>query len=117
MLNHRQKEEENEEEAREVFIWTSSDWQLRSVLSESSREAWLSFQICQIMQKSLQLVTVCSQARPEPSAASSGEGQAVSEREGICGSYSVIAIVALDKPKPKATALGKNILWKSGTID
>lgn len=37
--------------------------------------------------------------------------------EGICGSYSVIAIVALDKAKPKATALGKNILWKSGTID
>lgn len=72
------------------------------------------------MQKSLQLVTVCSQARPEPSAASLGEGQAEREREGregICGSYSVIAIVALDKAKPKATALGKNILWKSGTID
>lgn len=47
-------------------------------------------------------------------------GGAAREREGgsgVCGSYSVIAIVALDKAKPKATALGKNILWKSGTID
>lgn len=46
-------------------------------------------------------------------------GGAGREREGrgVCGSYSVIAIVALDKAKPKATALGKNILWKSGTID
>lgn len=52
----------------------------------------------------------CSQLR-------GGAGSAVREREGICGSYSVIAIVALDKAKPKATALGKNILWKSGTID
>lgn len=56
--------------------------------------------------------SVQSGTRPEPSAASMGGG-----REGICGSYSVIAIVALDKAKPKATALGKNILWKSGTID
>lgn len=47
----------------------------------------------------------------------SQHGAGLWKREGICGSYSVIAIVALDKAKPKATALGKNILWKSGTID
>lgn len=109
MLNHRQKEEENEEEAREVFIWTSSDWQLRSVLSESSREAWLSFQICQIMQKSLQLVTVCSQARPEPSAASSGEGQAVQWERGR-GSVAATASLPLSlwiKPNQKRRHLAK----------
>lgn len=61
--------------------------------------------------------SVQSGTRPEPSAASTGRGSGRGGGEGIFGCYSVIAIVALDKAKPKATALGKNILWKSGTID
>lgn len=61
------------------------------------------------MQKSRQLVTVCSQARPEPSAASPGEGQPERERGGV-GSVAATASLPLSlwiKPNQKRRHLAK----------